>query len=245
MKPTKYVSECATTEKDLLGGLKLDQKTTMLLASTMYEAINVGARIDAIKKHIIYGKGLPDLKAMTAYDYSIPKGGLNVSQEKSRLLHAILGKVGETAELAEELAEHIFNDVSLDSAHVAEELGDSMWYDTIIIRTLYLRLESVMSQNIAKLKARYKGEGFTSDNAINRDHATEQLAVQESKNGLYDKFTVERTDGTELPDTAKFLVLRLDSHGHDLETQVARAAARDYALAMGNTALYDALTNLD
>ena len=64
---------------------------------------------------------------------------------------------------------------------------------------------------------------------------------QSKKDGVYNKFNVQRVDGTPLPETAVFFALRLDFHGDDEETVAARDAVLQYAASIGDINLEQGL----
>lgn len=96
---------------------------------------------------------------------------LRTSPEPSRdarLVNAALGLSGEAGEFADDLKKHLFHGHSLDRAHLAEELGDILWYAALAADALGLRLGEVMEGNISKLRRRYP-DGFTAERSINRE----------------------------------------------------------------------------
>jgi NTP pyrophosphatase (non-canonical NTP hydrolase) len=90
-----------------------------------------------------------------------------------RLLHMGIGVATEGGEFLDMLKKHIFYGKPLDRVNLAEEIGDLMWYIAGVCNAMGLRLEDVMSTNIAKLAKRYP-EKFT-DDAANR--FTEEAAI--------------------------------------------------------------------
>ncbi|MCU0495702.1 MAG: nucleoside triphosphate pyrophosphohydrolase family protein [Chloroflexaceae bacterium] len=90
-------------------------------------------------------------------------------QEASeRLLAAALGLCGEAGEFADSLKKARFQGHPLDTAHLAEELGDLLWYAALACDALNLNIAEVMEQNIAKLQRRYP-EGFSSERSQQRE----------------------------------------------------------------------------
>ncbi len=85
-----------------------------------------------------------------------------------RLLHAGIGLATESGEFLDALKKHIFYGKDLDRVNLAEEIGDIFWYTAIIADELGFDFESVMKNNIEKLRARY-GDKFSQDKAENRN----------------------------------------------------------------------------
>lgn len=93
------------------------------------------------------------------------------------LLHGALGVAGEGGEVVDIIKKSWAYGKPLDRAHLIEEIGDSMWYFNLIIRTLGVTWGEVLAANVAKLSARYPDKRFSSSQAINRDKAAEQSAL--------------------------------------------------------------------
>jgi MazG nucleotide pyrophosphohydrolase domain len=158
---------------------RLDDVTIASLFSTMTRAIMVGKDIDTLKKWVFYGKESNDW----------PESDFILNREKSsvraavadhntmRMLHAIMGLIGEAAEMAEMLHDHLFSGKPLNMENLIEESGDSCWYLALNAKTCgFLTLDEFMASNKAKLTARY-GTVWSQDRAINRDTANEMTEL--------------------------------------------------------------------
>lgn len=58
-----------------------------------------------------------------------------------------------------------------------------------------------------------------------------------TEKGLYDKFTVQKADGTSVDPEAEYFVLRIDNDKHALH------AVMDWAIKTGHRKLFDDLTD--
>ena len=67
-----------------------------------------------------------------------------------------LGLGGETGEVLEILKKAFRDEKPIDMDHLAEELGDVVWYIANICTSCGLQLQDVIDQNVSKLKERYK-----------------------------------------------------------------------------------------
>ena len=99
----------------------------------------------------------------------------------ARAIHACLGLMSETGEIADALKKHIIYGKALDLINIAEENGDLLWYQALALRAVKVSMEDTMQKNIDKLKKRY-GDKFTQAAALNRDLPGER-AVLEGKPG--------------------------------------------------------------
>ncbi len=84
------------------------------------------------------------------------------------LTNAALGLAGESGEVADIVKKHCFQGHDLDEDHVAEELGDILWYVAVGAEAIGLTLGEVAERNIEKLKKRYP-DGFDKARSINRE----------------------------------------------------------------------------
>lgn len=87
--------------------------------------------------------------------------------EHSPLLHAQLGICSEAGEIADAIKKHVIYGQELNVENLIEEAGDLMWYVALLLDVLGEELDSVLQQNIEKLKKRYP-EGFSEFHAKER-----------------------------------------------------------------------------
>lgn len=90
-----------------------------------------------------------------------------MDQEILRFLHAQAGLTTETGEIADIFKKYIFYGKEIDRNHLAEEMGDLLWYLSICCYLVGMNLEEVMRKNIFKLRLRYP-ESFSNDAALQR-----------------------------------------------------------------------------
>lgn len=79
---------------------------------------------------------------------------------KLRVLHAAMGISGEAGELMDAVKKHILYNKALDVTNVKEELGDLLWYMSLMLDEVGSSFEEVMKMNHDKLEKRFPG-GFT------------------------------------------------------------------------------------
>lgn len=99
---------------------------------------------------------------------------------QQQILHATLGLVSESGEIADNVKRKIAYGRDLDIPNLIEEAGDVLWYLLLLTKTLGLSLEDIADANIAKLSRRYPELRFTAERALNRDTAAEMDAIGES-----------------------------------------------------------------
>lgn len=83
------------------------------------------------------------------------------------ILNGCLGLSGEVGEFNDMVKKWIFHEKPLDIEHAQKEVGDVLWYVAMICHSFGWDMESIMQQNIDKLKARYP-EGFDVDKSAHR-----------------------------------------------------------------------------
>jgi hypothetical protein len=109
--------------------------------------------------------------------------GIPLDPQLARILHAIIGKVTESAEMLDALKKHIFYGRPLDTTNLGEELGDDWWYDQILLDAFNWTPERVRQTNIDKLRRRYSNGSFDPLAAVFRDLAAEREALEHGIGG--------------------------------------------------------------
>lgn len=75
--------------------------------------------------------------------------------EREPIVGFALGLAGESGEVVDDIKKKYFHGRDVDPEHTLEELGDVMWYVANIATQMGASLESILVNNVAKLKARY------------------------------------------------------------------------------------------
>ena len=83
------------------------------------------------------------------------------------LLNGVMGLCGESGEVIDLLKKHLSQGHPLNKEKMIEEVGDVAWYIAEIAYALGVDLETVLANNIKKLKERYP-DGFSKEKSINR-----------------------------------------------------------------------------
>jgi NTP pyrophosphatase (non-canonical NTP hydrolase) len=96
----------------------------------------------------------------------------------ARAIHACLGLMSETGEIADALKKHIIYGRELDLVNMMEESGDVSWYQALLLTAVKHTMVEAMEKNIAKLKLRFPNAVFTTDAANNRDLAAERRILE-------------------------------------------------------------------
>ena len=74
---------------------------------------------------------------------------------------------GESGEIADHLKKWKFQGHDLDTAEIVDELGDVLYYVTMLSGWLGYGLDEIMEENVAKREKRYPN-GFEKERSINR-----------------------------------------------------------------------------
>ncbi len=98
--------------------------------------------------------------------------------EQARAIHGFLGLLTESGEFADKFKRHVFYAAPLDMTNSAEEVGDIMWYISILLDHIGIDWEQCMLANIAKLKKRY-GDKYAHHAALNRDLEGERRTLED------------------------------------------------------------------
>ena len=190
MSYRQYIADAIRTEADYATFEKKLQDDEVLVAFlyALKDFSKAAARLDALKKTLIYGKTLAtedtvETRAMFTPGFDQIRARLAFPPYR-RLLHAILGIATEGGELVDAL-QVFFKTGEFDFKNLLEESGDCKWYGAILDDVIcdYLNSnnpEQVFRANIAKLKARYP-EKFTEAAALHRDLEAEAKTLEEPK----------------------------------------------------------------
>src|SRR5947209_7930343 len=135
--------------------------------------ITAGAWADRMKRGLFYGKDPGDSRWSST--------SVTLRPELADLIHAMLGCVTESAEVAEHVREVLTGAKPLDAVNLKEEFGDTLWYVALGLRFLQTDFGETFDTNIAKLRKRFPDK-FTEAEAIHRDVVAER-AVLEQSNG--------------------------------------------------------------
>lgn len=87
--------------------------------------------------------------------------------DREKQLNAVIGLVGESAEILDVYKKILYQGHPFDKDKVIDELGDTLWYANLLINALGTTWEEVFDTNIKKLRKRY-GETFDAEKSIHR-----------------------------------------------------------------------------
>ena len=107
--------------------------------------------------------------SMTANDYQKQAmTTLNPAlSKKDVLINGVMGLCGEAGEAIDIVKKHLHQGHELDREALKKELGDIAWYLAETAWALEIPLEEILTENLAKLKARYP-EGFDTERSMKR-----------------------------------------------------------------------------
>lgn len=92
---------------------------------------------------------------------------------RSMLLDTALGLNGESGEVADIIKKHVFHGHELSEDKLVEELGDVLWYVSVMAYNLGKPLSEIAAKNVEKLCKRYPN-GFSVKDSVNREEYREQ-----------------------------------------------------------------------
>jgi hypothetical protein len=182
MRSAEYIANCVRTECGYGPVVERLAEYPVLadhLLSALASAVQIGNAQDRLKKAIFYGK--KEILAELAAGEASGQAQAIVERIQAnpailRLIHGIVGKLTEAGELEEQLLK-VLGGAAADVVNIAEEIGDSNWYDGILGSALGLDLDLIRTQNIDKLRARYP-EKFSEQRANVRDLDREREVLE-------------------------------------------------------------------
>lgn len=101
------------------------------------------------------------------YQMAAMRTAAKYKDKNDQLLNGLMGLNGEAGEAIDLMKKHMFQGHELDREHMAKELGDVAWYLALCADAICYDLDSILTMNITKLKARYP-HGFDKDSSQNR-----------------------------------------------------------------------------
>lgn len=147
-------------------------------------SVAAGAIVDQIKKGVFHQHGVDErllslnmssliglARAMQDMQIGITPDlpDAELTPERIMRLWVVLGLVGEAGEVAALVEQQIVEPEADLRDKLVYELGDSLWYLAGSATQHGMKLSALASLNNDKLLKRYKGEGYTSAESINRD----------------------------------------------------------------------------
>ena len=118
-----------------------------------------------------YGK-VPDAASIMSIYPALVLHTINHNlTEEQQLANAAMGMCGELGEVEDILKKHQFQGHELDRDHLIEELGDLVYYITLLMCLVDYNMADTMFNNMDKLMRRYPN-GFSAERSIHRDEGT-------------------------------------------------------------------------
>lgn len=96
--------------------------------------------------------------------------------QKEQLSLSALGLTGESGEVADHVKKALFQDHEIDTAHLAKELGDILWYLGLACHAIGYSLDEVMHINVEKLRMRYP-DGFDAERSRHRERVVVKIGM--------------------------------------------------------------------
>lgn len=125
------------------------------LAKALGYVIGTSESLDQVKKLVIYNKAIKGVELQG----EIPLDDL--TPEKAHLLHMAVGSAGEAGELADAIADHVYQGAELDVENVLEEIGDQLFYLQGILNAIGYSLHDAMLANKVKLLGKRYKNGYS------------------------------------------------------------------------------------
>ena len=79
----------------------------------------------------------------------------SIEDRRELLTLTALGIAGEAGEVVDMLKKVLYHAHELDTPALCKEVGDLLWYMTLLCETVGLTLDDVMQANVEKLRQRY------------------------------------------------------------------------------------------
>lgn len=167
-----YLEESARTVPAMPQGMEVNDTVLEALRYCISQMIATGNPVDDLKKHIYYGKPFAWIDPIN----NVAKEKQTVSEFDADIIHGIVGIATEATELLEALYAMLSGE-KLDKVNLVEEIGDIMWYASLLLRKVGSDFEQAGGINIEKLYKRFPHK-FSGSDAINRDTMSERELLE-------------------------------------------------------------------
>lgn len=91
----------------------------------------------------------------------------DIQDQKELLTLTALGLAGEAGEVVDIIKKVLYHSHELDTSALRQEVGDLLWYLTLLCETAGFTLDQAMQANVEKLRIRYPA-GFDPERSKNR-----------------------------------------------------------------------------
>lgn len=173
----EFIDAALTTKSDQFYGERVG---LFYFIQALRDVIQAANHLDKIKKTLFYGKPLYNVAENHTW------GGVNLARVTDEIppdvIHAIVGGITETAEMAEAMVKAIEGILhgkpsTLDAVNLKEEAGDQLWYLAILFNAIGTDFTTEGRRVIAKLMKRFP-DGFSENNALVRDLIAERKVLE-------------------------------------------------------------------
>ena len=102
------------------------------------------------------------------YQLDVLKYAPDYQHYMPNVLYAAIGMCGEAGEVSELIKKYAYHEHTIDTEHLARELGDVLWYVTYMAHLFGYSLGDIMVMNQEKLAKRYPDGKFDEERSRNR-----------------------------------------------------------------------------
>ena len=102
------------------------------------------------------------------YQLDVLKYAPDYQHYMPNVLYAAIGICGEAGEVSELIKKYAYHEHTIDTEHLARELGDVLWYVTYMAHLFGYSLGDIMEMNQDKLAKRYPDGKFDAERSKNR-----------------------------------------------------------------------------
>ena len=126
---------------------------------------------DSLMKELARRQGCPaDIREHDAdiYQLDVLKYAPDYQHYMPNVLYAAIGMCGEAGEVSELIKKYAYHGHTIDTEHLARELGDVLWYVSYMAHLFGYSLGEIMVMNQEKLAKRYPDGKFDAERSRNR-----------------------------------------------------------------------------
>ena len=133
---------------------------------------DVGSLNDSLMKELANRQGVqPEIREHDAdvYQQDVLKYAPEYHDHLLNVIYAAMGMCGEAGEASELVKKYTYHGHTIDSEHLARELGDVLWYVSYMAHLFGYPLGKIMAMNQEKLAKRYPDGKFDAERSRHRE----------------------------------------------------------------------------
>lgn len=113
------------------------------------------------------------------YQKNINRAIPDHTSKKDEVLHWAIGLSEECGEVMSVLKHHFYGGEDLNKEELAKEVGDVLWYLSMLCTSCDINIDVAAELNVAKLEHRFPSDNFSNNRSVNRHNLEQKFSETE------------------------------------------------------------------